>query len=87
MRGLDLIVAPIALVSFALSMGVIFIWVPEPALAVVCALGVVLWEMLTGLRLWNFESETGIARMAFATSSPAVVFAASTALRTWRTAE
>jgi serine/threonine-protein kinase len=26
------------------------------------ALGVVLWEMLTGLRLWNLESETGIAR-------------------------
>lgn len=42
MKGLDLIVAPIALVSFALSMGVIFIWVPEPALAVVCAFGVVL---------------------------------------------
>jgi len=42
MRGLDLIFAPIALVSFALSMAVIFIWVPEPALAVVCSFGVLL---------------------------------------------
>ncbi|MFO0738724.1 MAG: serine/threonine-protein kinase [Labilithrix sp.] len=34
------------------------------------ALGVVLWEMLTGRRLWPFESETGIARAVRDESAP-----------------
>jgi serine/threonine-protein kinase len=34
------------------------------------ALGVVLWEMLTGKRLWPFDSETGIARAVRDESAP-----------------
>lgn len=34
------------------------------------ALGVVLWEMLTGHRLWNLDTETGIARAVRDESAP-----------------
>jgi serine/threonine-protein kinase len=34
------------------------------------ALGVVLWEMLTGGRLWNVDTETGIARVVREESAP-----------------
>jgi serine/threonine-protein kinase len=34
------------------------------------ALGVVLWEMLTGGRLWNLDTETGIARAVREESAP-----------------
>ena len=42
MRGLDWIIAPVALICFALSMGVIVVWVPSPDLAIVCILAVCL---------------------------------------------
>ena len=42
MKGLDWIVAPVALICFALSMGVIVVWVPSPDLAIVCIIAVLL---------------------------------------------
>lgn len=42
MKGLDWIIAPLALVAFALSMGVIVVWVPDIDLAIVCIFAVVL---------------------------------------------
>jgi hypothetical protein len=42
MRGLDWIIAPVALLCFALSMGVIVVWVPSPDLAIVCIVAVLL---------------------------------------------
>jgi len=48
MRGLDWIVAPVALVCFALSMGVIVAWVPDVDLAIVCIFAV----LLAGYDFW-----------------------------------
>lgn len=42
MRGLDWIIAPVALLCFALSMGVIVVWVPSLDLAIVCIVAVLL---------------------------------------------
>lgn len=42
MKGLDWIIAPLALIAFALSMGVIVVWVPDIDLAIVCIFAVAL---------------------------------------------
>jgi hypothetical protein len=42
MTGLDWIVAPLALICFALSLVVIPIWVPLPDLIVVCAVAILM---------------------------------------------
>jgi hypothetical protein len=40
MRGLDYIIAPLALICFAASLAIIPIWVPLPDLIVVCVIAV-----------------------------------------------
>lgn len=58
MRGLDWIIAPLALIAFALSMGVIVVWVPDLDLAIVCIFAVLLaaydfW--LSAFRSWKLR--------------------------------
>jgi hypothetical protein len=40
MKGLDWVIAPLALIAFAASLAVIAIWVPLPDLIVVCTIAV-----------------------------------------------
>ena len=53
MKGLDWVVAPLALICFAASLAVIAIWVPLPDLTVVCAIAIAMasydfFRMATG---------------------------------------
>lgn len=61
MTGLDWIIAPLALICFALSLAVIPLWVPLPDLIIVCIIAVSMaafdfWRTATGRTSSNLRN-------------------------------